>query len=90
MLGSCDIDGEPLGGEPEWSFTVNSEYYLPVGNNTEVYFRGLFKYTDDRINTEASAGIGNVADKLAIWRTGESNLCNVTTYYVSISHERIP
>ena len=62
VLGSCDIDGEPLGGEPEWSFTVNSEYYLPVGNNTEVYFRGLFKYTDDRLNTEASAGIGNVAE----------------------------
>lgn len=61
VLGSCDIDGEPLGGEPEWSFTVNSEYYIPVGANTEVYFRGLFKYTDDRINTEASAGIGNVA-----------------------------
>ena len=61
VLGTCDIDGEPLGGEPEWSFTVNSEYYLPVGDNTELYVRGLFKYTDDRINTEASAGIGNVA-----------------------------
>ena len=61
VLGSCDIDGEPLGGEPEWSFSVNSEYYYPVGDNTELYVRGLFKYTDDRINTEASAGIGQVA-----------------------------
>ncbi|MEE4146187.1 MAG: TonB-dependent receptor [Halieaceae bacterium] len=59
VLGSCDIDGEPLGGEPEWSFSLNSEYYYPIGD-TEVYVRGLFKYTDDRINTEASAGTYNV------------------------------
>ena len=61
VLGSCDIDGEPLGGEPEWSFSVNSEYYFPLGDATELYVRGLLKYTDDRINTEASAGIGQVA-----------------------------
>ncbi|MCB1706299.1 MAG: TonB-dependent receptor [Halioglobus sp.] len=60
VLGSCDIDGEPLGGEPEWSFSLNSEYYIPMGDATEIYFRGLFKYTDDRINTEASAGSYNV------------------------------
>ena len=59
VLGSCDIDGEPLGGEPEWSFSLNSEYYYPI-DDTEVYLRGLFKYTDDRINTEASAGTYNV------------------------------
>jgi len=59
VLGSCDIDGEPLGGEPEWSFSLNSEYYYPI-DDTEVYVRGLFKYTDDRINTEASAGTFNV------------------------------
>ncbi len=59
VLGSCDIDGEPLGGEPEWSFSLNSEYYYPI-DDTEVYVRGLFKYTDDRINTEASAGTYNV------------------------------
>ncbi len=61
VLGSCDIDGEPLGGEPEWSFSLNSEYYIPI-DDTEVYVRGLFKYTDDRINTEASAGTYNVAN----------------------------
>lgn len=59
VLGSCDIDGEALGGEPEWSFSLNSEYYYPI-DDTEVYVRGLFKYTDDRINTEASAGTFNV------------------------------
>lgn len=62
VLGSCDIDGEPLGGEPEWSFSLNSEYYFPLGDATELYVRGLLKYTDDRINTEASAGIGQVAE----------------------------
>jgi outer membrane receptor protein involved in Fe transport len=62
VLGSCDIDGEPLGGEPEWSISLNSEYYIPVGDATEIYFRGLLKYTDDRINTEASAGTYNVSN----------------------------
>ncbi len=61
VLAYCDIDGEPLGGEPEWSFSLNSEYYFPLGDATELYVRGLLKYTDDRINTEASAGIGQVA-----------------------------
>ena len=61
VLGSCSVDGDPLGGEPEWSVTLNSEYYVPVGDNTEVYVRGLWKYTDDRLNTDASAGIGNVS-----------------------------
>ena len=60
VLGSCDVDGEPLGGEPEWSVSLNSEYFYPL-ESTEVYIRGLFKYTDDRINTDASAGIGPVA-----------------------------
>ncbi|MDH5173563.1 MAG: TonB-dependent receptor, partial [Gammaproteobacteria bacterium] len=51
-----------LGGEPEWSFSLNSEYYYPLADATEVYVRGLFKYTDDRINTEASAGTYNVQE----------------------------
>jgi len=80
VLGSCSIDGEALGGEPEWSFSVNSEYYIPLTDSTEVYVRGLFKYTDDRINTEASAGIGQVArdfesyhilDVFAGWRSSD-------------------
>lgn len=80
VLGSCDIDGEPLGGEPEWSFSVNSEYYFPLADATEVYVRGLFKYTDDRINTEASAGTYNVQenfksyqilDMFVGWRAGD-------------------
>ena len=62
LVGSCDIDGDALGGEPEWSVSLNSEYYYPL-ENTEIYIRGLYKYTDNRLNTDASAGIGAVADE---------------------------
>ncbi len=61
VLGMCDLGGEPLGGEPEWSISLNSEYFIPLGNDTQVYVRGLFKYTDERQNTDASAGLGQLA-----------------------------
>ena len=57
VLGSCDIGGDSLGGEPELTVSLQSEYYLPFGDN-EWYIRGLYKYTDDRDNTDASAGLG--------------------------------
>ena len=63
VLGSCDIDGEELGGEPEFSASLNSEWYMPVMDNMEWYVRGLYKYTDDRNNIDASAGIGPVASQ---------------------------
>ncbi|KZX58992.1 TonB-dependent receptor [Halioglobus sp. HI00S01] len=56
VLGFCDIGGDALGGEPEWSVTANTEYFMPIGSN-EWYVRALYKYTDERLNTEASAGI---------------------------------
>ena len=68
VLGSCDIDGDPLGGEPEWSVSLNSEYYYPL-DSTELYVRGLFKYTDDRINTDASAGLYNVREDFESYQT---------------------
>lgn len=61
-LGSCDIDGEALGGEPEWTVSLNSEYYIPF-ENMEWYLRGLYKYTGERDNTDASSGIGPVTDE---------------------------
>ncbi|MEH6634609.1 MAG: TonB-dependent receptor [Halioglobus sp.] len=67
-LGSCDIDGDALGGEPEWSVSLNSEYFFPL-DSTEIYVRGLFKYTDDRINTDASAGLGNTTDEFKSYQT---------------------
>jgi iron complex outermembrane receptor protein len=68
VIGSCDIDGDPLGGEPEWSLSLNSEYYYPL-DSTELYVRGLFKYTDDRINTDASAGLYNVSRDFESYQT---------------------
>lgn len=62
VMGYCDLDGEKVGGEPEWSATLNSEYYIPL-EDTEVYFRGLYKYTGERDNVSASAGIGRVSDE---------------------------
>ena len=61
VLGSCDIKGDPIGGEPELSLSLNSEYTWPL-QSTEIYLRGLYKYTDERLNTEASAGIGAVRE----------------------------
>lgn len=57
VLGSCDIGGQSLGGEPEFSLSLQSEYFIPAGGN-EWYLRGLYKYTDERDNTDASAGLG--------------------------------
>lgn len=61
-LGFCDIDGEALGGEPEVTFSMNAEYHIPM-ENSEWYLRGLWKFTDDRLNTLASAGIGSVTEE---------------------------
>jgi len=68
VVGACDIDGQPISGEPEWSLSLNSEYFYPL-ESTEVYLRGLFKYTDDRLNTDASAGIGNVRSEFSSYQT---------------------
>jgi iron complex outermembrane receptor protein len=59
VLGYCDIDGDNIGGEPEWSLSMNSEYYIPM-DSMEWYIRGLAKFKDDRDNIDASAGIGPV------------------------------
>lgn len=67
-LGECDIDGDALGGEPEWSLSLNSEYFFPL-ESTEIYVRGLLKYTDDRLNTDASAGLGNTVEEFDSYHT---------------------
>lgn len=63
IIGRCDVDGERIGGEPEWSLSLYSEYAVPLDSGAEVYFRGLYKYTDERGNISASAGIGDVVDE---------------------------
>ncbi len=62
LIGSCDLDGERVGGEPEWSGFLNSEYFFPL-ESTEIYIRGLYKYTGERDNISASAGLGTVAEE---------------------------
>jgi outer membrane receptor protein involved in Fe transport len=61
QVGQCAIDGNALGGEPEWSASVNSEFYLPI-DSMEWYVRGLYKFTGTSENTDASAGIGAVRE----------------------------
>ena len=68
VLGSCDIDGDNIGGEPKWSFSLNSEYYIPM-DNMEWYLRGLLKYKGERDNIDASAGIGPVVDEFNDYTT---------------------
>ncbi|MCZ6830533.1 MAG: TonB-dependent receptor, partial [Gammaproteobacteria bacterium] len=79
-LGSCDIDGEALGGEPEWSASLNSEYFVPF-ENMEWYVRGLYKFTGERDNTNASAGIGSVTDEF-----DEHHVFNLYTGLRSTNH----
>jgi outer membrane receptor protein involved in Fe transport len=79
VYGLCDVDGENVGGEPEWSVSLNSEYYFPL-ESTEIYIRGLYKYTGERDNIAASAGLGDVLDEFEDyhrlnlflgWRSGD-------------------
>ena len=62
VVGSCELDGQ-IEGEPEWSFSLNSEYYMPLDNGMETYVRGLYKYTGERGNIAGSAGVGDVTDE---------------------------
>jgi iron complex outermembrane recepter protein len=62
VYGLCDVDGENISGEPEWSASINTEYYFPL-DSTEIYLRGLYSYTGERDNQDASAGVGEVLDE---------------------------
>ena len=68
VLGFCDIDGENIGGEPQWSFSLNSEYFVTM-ENMQWYLRGLLKYKGERDNVDASAGIGAVVDEFDEYTT---------------------
>jgi len=47
QLNFCDVDGQRVGGEPNWSVTLGSEYTMPVDFG-EAYVRGLYKFNDHR------------------------------------------
>lgn len=72
-LGFCDVSGEAVGGEPELSISLNAEYSIAF-DNSEWYLRGLWKYTDERQNLDASAGIGAVSETL-----DSTNVANLYT-----------
>ncbi len=74
-LGMCSVDGDALGGEPEWNISANAEYHVPLDSG-EWYLRALWKFNDDRLNTVASSGIGDV--------TGEFHSYNNVNLYTGL------
>lgn len=45
QIASCDIGGQRVGGEPNWSVSFNSEYTVPL-NFADWFIRGLYNFTD--------------------------------------------
>lgn len=54
-IAKCSVDGQRVGGEPNWSASLNSEYVLPM-ESAEAYVRGLYKFTDSRANDDIADG----------------------------------
>lgn len=55
----CDLSGQRVGGEPNWSVSLNTEYTIPVSTG-DMYFRGLYKLNDARggTSTEGTPAYG--------------------------------
>jgi iron complex outermembrane receptor protein len=47
IAASCDVGGDRLGPQPDWSGGLNSEYTMPF-SSYEGYVRGLYKYNGER------------------------------------------
>lgn len=56
-VSQCDIGGQHIGQEPDWSATLTSEYLYPVGN-FDGYVRGLYKFTGKRVNDTVGGELG--------------------------------
>jgi len=54
-IAKCSVDGQRIGGEPNWSASLNSEYSVPM-EKFEGYVRGLYKFTDSRANDDIPDG----------------------------------
>ncbi|MFQ3322709.1 MAG: iron complex outermembrane receptor protein [Pseudomonadales bacterium] len=65
---TCDIGGDRIAGQPKLSFSLNSEYYIPL-DSVEWYVRGLYKYTGDIINSSAISGLTNAREKFDSYDT---------------------
>ena len=50
IIGKCDISGDRIAGEPEFSFNFNVEYTFPVGF-MQGYVRGLYKHRGELLST---------------------------------------
>ena len=98
---TCDITGERAGQLPEWSLVVNSEYAIPLGSGTEIYFRGLLKaeseyYSqaldrdlDSYLTLDVFAGWRSVADSwdLMLWA---KNLFDESAWLGALPLEEVP
>ena len=63
-----DNAGEPV--DLPGGFVYNGDANIwGIEFEGKVYLRGLFKYTDDRLITDASAGIGNVRREVSSYQT---------------------
>lgn len=51
IAASCDVGGDALGPQPDWTVTLNSEYTLPF-SSFEGYVRGLYRYNGERDDTD--------------------------------------
>jgi outer membrane receptor protein involved in Fe transport len=65
---TCDIGGDRIAGQPKLSFSLNSEYFIPL-DSVELYVRGLYKYTGDIINSAAISGLTNAREKFDSYDT---------------------
>jgi outer membrane receptor protein involved in Fe transport len=65
---TCDIGGDRIAGQPKLSFSLNSEYYIPL-ESMELYVRGLYKYNGDIVNSAAISGLTNAREKFDSYDT---------------------
>ncbi len=56
-VAKCDIGGNHIGQEPDWSASLSGEYVQPVGDY-EGYLRGLYKFTGKRVNDTIDEELG--------------------------------
>lgn len=54
IAASCDVGGNKLGPQPDWSASLNTEYTVPF-SDYEGYLRALYKYNGER--EDADIGI---------------------------------
>lgn len=51
VAATCDVGGDALGPQPDWTVSLYSEYTLPI-SSFEGYVRGLYRYNGERDDTD--------------------------------------